>query len=203
MSVQNNQLDSNEFYEIFKLHDEPLKKLGFARKGRHIYRAPHGIELKIILNHWGWTEEYGWDFFIRLSDIVVPVNGHPQQPSKDLQSFDLASAEQIQQEIDRINRPYLKEHPLMQDSLKAGRFTFYDAEHLRELLKTLLPWIGQAALEWDEKRVETRKTPRPPFRKRTPEEIKTIQEYAEKKLKSLESMGIKLEQPFKKEPEAQ
>jgi hypothetical protein len=189
-------MQAPDVYEVFEQHNEALTNLGFKRKSRNTYATDDGLNLKLILNPWGWTEELGWGFLMRLTDVAAPQDGHPYQPSFDIRTSTLVSEGRVSQNmIEDIYKDYAKQHPGILDGLELGWFTFYDATHLGRILDQFLPAVAQAAKDWGSKRIEERKKPRPPYRKRTQEEIKAIREKAEKDLKH---SGFKLELPGEK-----
>ncbi|HVQ44177.1 MAG TPA: hypothetical protein VMT30_04400 [Candidatus Saccharimonadia bacterium] len=179
-----------EFYQIFKQHDEPLKQAGFARQGRHKY-SRNGNTLQIILGKWSWTEDEGWDFFIRITDLAYPAEGHPHQPSTDVTPATLVSQKLIDpRAIDAAYKAYAAEHKNLYGNIPNRAFVFYDAEHLGKILDLFLSAIVQAAHNWDTFRNEERKKPRAPFRKHTAEELQAIEDRIERDLRSA---GLQME----------
>lgn len=127
----------------------------------------------------------GWEFLVRLFDEAVPADGHPFQPSLDIRLSLLASQGIVSQAvIDELYAPYRRKYPAMIDSIELGWLPFYDEPHLRKVLATLMSGIAQAAADWDIKRIEERKKPRPAYRRRTPEEVQAIKDQAEKDLRA-------------------
>lgn len=179
-----------ELYDTFSKHDAPLSEAGFNRSGRNNYKTKSKIALKLVPGKWGWTEEYGWSFFVRLMDIGYPSDGRPHQPYTDIYQSTLIQKQLIEEvEVQAVYSNMLKVHPGVQENLQTNAFAFYDTAELEAVLDLFLPPIAKFAKDWEAWRLEQRKQPAP--QPRSPQELQRLRTEAVQKI---EQAGFKLEQ---------
>ena len=179
-----------EFYDTFHQHADVLEQAGFKRKSNNKYTSRNGNAIQIILNKWGWTEEYGWSFFIRLVDIAYVSRG-PQQPHTDIDPMTLADKKLISPEtVEEFYKSYNHKHPGLYENIQIMPFAFYDQVQLKKVLDQFLPAVAQAAKDWEAWRFEQRDKPAPA--QRSPVELAVAREAA---LRQMEQAGLKVERP--------
>jgi hypothetical protein len=171
-------MKAENFYKVLKDHSVALEDAGFKKKTQNAYVNRAGISLQFILNKWGWDNESGWGFLVRLVDLncTEKSEGVINYPvSKDIVPSELLAEQKITaSKLEDLYKPF-KGYPKLQQQLEADWFAFYDSNHLAVILSELLPLIVSLATTWSHYRVE-QKHPMPVYKKMSNKEWKETKE---------------------------
>ena len=144
----NRALKAPEFYQIFREYDAPLIEAGFKRKAKNKYAHPEEVMITVVLNKWGWIDDFGWGFLLRfedVKDIDKTLHGQPRK-MLDIHNGTLESRGYIPlEELKHLYQAYEKTHPKFYRYIENGWIYFYDAENLRYMLKSVMPTVGTFA----------------------------------------------------------
>lgn len=144
------RINAGKFYAIFNDYSKLLKLAGFSKKSRNKYTTKDDIELSIVLDKWGWDDEYGWGFLIRLTDWrgVDKKNFEGPRAGRDIKPHTLIQERLISEdELKNLYRKYLNSHPKLYEQVQHSWYAFYDEKHLHEVLARLMPLISARAAD--------------------------------------------------------
>lgn len=168
-----------EFYEILVKYTPQIKAAGFVKKkGKNTFVSADDVTITFQTDKWGWLEEHGWGFLVRLQDMKGVDEKKYEQPrsSSDILPLELVDLGLISKnQLEALYKPYKKNVPKLYERINSPWYGFYDGEHLHEVLDTLLPAILEAAKDWADKQKAERKKPQEPPHRITEEEKRQIE----------------------------
>lgn len=167
-------IKTNDFDRILQNFSALFEEGHFKKKSPNTYMSPNGIELKFVLDHWGWTENDGLRFMVRLSNRnlldsngnIPYIDGEIDVTSKRLQEANLLNGKQYD--------AYMKALP---DSSLPGSHNWYRAyssSDLEKLLSMLLPIVISYAVNWADAQTAAGHKPEP-IKKLSAEQLEKIQ----------------------------
>jgi hypothetical protein len=157
-------IKSPEFYEIFKEYEQPFLDAGFKPTTRNSnrYISSNDVGIRIILDKWGWSDEDGWGFIVRVRDMQM-VNAVGERPDNILDIMPNVLVEKgliSEQDIESLYGRYKVVLPKMYEyATTSYLYSFYDPDQLRQILKFFTPALAKVAVQWAESRKEARKKP--------------------------------------------
>jgi hypothetical protein len=182
-------MQAEEFYKIFDEYSKALQDAGFKKKSRNTFENKN-VQLKVILNKWGWLEDSGWGFLARLTDTHT-ISKDPEKPTLPVEQDitpDYLLDEQLvnRSALDAVYAPYSTSQPKMLEMLQPPSwFAFYDIQNLRQVLYKFMPGIAAVATNWSEvQNSDKARKPAQP-RKLSKEEMKHNKEELRKALEGL------------------
>ena len=140
-----------EFYTILNEFIYRLQDVGFRKKSKNKYVTREGIELTVVLDRWGWDDERGWGFLMRMNDMRGVNVKRFERPRKmrDITPLALVRDKLLSEaELRNLYAEQVKEHPLIYKQVETFWFEFYDAHHLRQILTKVMPLIAKSAEGW-------------------------------------------------------
>jgi hypothetical protein len=150
-------MKAEDFYSTLEKFEPLFKESGLKKKTRSVYVLPNNVRLQFILNKWGWIEDEGWGFIVRLSDLNKTdkygnVLGWDNE--LDLKPHILVKEKLLsQKEIKELSEG--QPAKVINDFKDGWWYTFYDQKHLFDLLDKTLPIILGVALQWAKERPPT------------------------------------------------
>lgn len=173
-------MKTSDFYKILNEYNNLFKEYGFKRK-KNAYVTDNDVSLKFLQDKWGWDEEYGASFMIRLFDDKQ-VDEYGNVLNYALDTLDIFPETLIKNKLLEHNdfkKIYAGYPPKLFERIDSAWYSYYDSKHLRQLLNAILRPILIVGSDWASNREVERSKPRPPRKKRTKAEIEKIRREAE------------------------
>lgn len=136
-----------EFYAVFDEYIQYFKDAGFSKKSRNKYHKDQ-IEITIVLNKWGWDPEFGWGFLVRVADMQgVDLDKYERPKMRDVRPIELVEHDYVgEKEYLNLYKRFKRTNPKLYGYINGPWYVFYDENHLRQVLSTLMPY----AVEYSE-----------------------------------------------------
>lgn len=140
-------MKADDFYKILQSFDSQFSAFGYKRRGRNSYEKGDYV-LKIVLNDWGWDDENGWGFFVRVIDKrFIDSNGNVDYWDG---TCDINPNRIINEHIwskSTFDKVYL--HSKVKHLFKDGGWiTFYDKVDLEHILSNLIKPALEFINDW-------------------------------------------------------
>lgn len=160
-------MNAEDFYKVLNKFEPTLEEFNLKRKARNTYTFPKGVKLQIRLDKWGWNQQTGWGFFVKVIDprckdehgVVMDYSGYLEINADFLRSSQLVSVKKLEK--------HYKKLPLgVQEAFRyGGLINFYDERDLDSILGMILEPLLKYILDWEKDRM---KLPQPKLEKPKP-----------------------------------
>lgn len=160
-------MNANDFYRLLNKYADVFKRHAITHPSRNVYVFPKGVSFQILLDKWGWNQQTGWGFFVKVIDprckdehgVVMDYSGYLEINADFLRSSQLVSVKELEK--------HYKKLPLgVQEAFRyGGLINFYDERDLDSILGTILEPLLKYILDWEKDRM---KLPQPKLEKPKP-----------------------------------
>ena len=143
-------MKASEFYLTFAEHDYHLKNVGFKKKANNKYINGSKVEINIALDRWGWDDERGWGFLVRMLDMNGVDTEKFERPRRmsDIRFSSLVKEGLMgDEEQAELYEPLVHSHPKVYEQTNMW-FAFYDKDDLKKVLEKIMPLVAVSASKW-------------------------------------------------------
>lgn len=143
-------MQAKDFYTTLNNFVPLLKNVGLVKQSKNTYILPQNVKLQFMLDKWGWLQDKGWRFDVRLHDLkkaVPPYGNILPEDSLDLTphyllDHNLLDKQSLEQHYSLLPRGVVEENDF------SSWYKFYGVDDLHTLLKLVLPIILEQAKTW-------------------------------------------------------